>query len=119
MIRMRDGREIPLMTVADVTLQPGIQKISRKNGAKVGNIWAEYSGDNQQGMMKEIYTQFLPKWKSRHPEVKWGKGDRSQEEEDFMNTVYRLEGLALLISYMLMAANKSYVQPVLLLSVIP
>ncbi len=120
MIRMRDGREIPLMTVADVTLQPGIQKISRKNGAKVGNIWAEYSGDNQQGMMKEIYTQFLPKWKSRHPEVKWGKGDRSQEEEDFMNTVYRLEGLALLISYMLMAiAFKSYVQPLLLLSVIP
>ncbi len=119
-IRTSDGREIPLMSVVDITSQPGIQTVVRRNGVKVAQIRAEYAGNNIGLIKPKLKKEFLPDWKKRHPEVNWGSGTRWQEEEEFLNTVYKYEGIALLVIYMLIAiAFRSYVQPLLLMCSIP
>ncbi|OUS23226.1 hypothetical protein A9Q98_15870 [Thalassotalea sp. 42_200_T64] len=119
-IRTKDGREIPLMSIVDIEERPGVQRIYRRDGAKIASLHAEYAGDDQYSLMQEIHHEFIPQWKKRHPEVQFGRGDRGSDEESFIATVLRLEGLALLVSYMLMAiAFRSYMQPFLILSAIP
>ncbi|GGA84654.1 acriflavin resistance protein [Neiella marina] len=119
-IRTKDGREIPLMSVVDVTERPGVQRIYRRDGEKVASLRAEYGGTDQYSVNRDIRDNFIPQWQKRHPEVKFGSGDRGQERDDFITTVMRLEGLALLVSYMLMAiAFRSYMQPLLILSAVP
>lgn len=119
-IRTRDGREIPLMSVVDVELRSGIQRIIRRDGAKVGYIYAEYSGDDRESMIRDVKENFLPQWQKRHPQVQYGRGDRMQDEDEFMKTVIILEGLAIMVAYMLMAiAFRSYSQPLLIMTAIP
>lgn len=119
-IRTNDGREIPLMSVVDFSIQTAVQRVERRDGKKIANIKAEYSGSNANKVKQKIKKEFVPSWRSRHPEVRWGLGRQSEEKEEFMHTVLRYEGLAFLVAYMLMAiAFRSYVQPLLLMSAIP
>ncbi|WP_111977416.1 efflux RND transporter permease subunit [Algibacillus agarilyticus] len=119
-IRTKDGREIPLMSIVDVTITPGIQRIVRRNGALVGYIYGEYQGTDKQTIVKDIRENFVPDWKKRHPEVLYGRGDSGKDEDDFKQTVILLEGLALMVAYMLMAiAFRSYSQPLLIMIAIP
>lgn len=119
-VRTRDGRAIPLMSVVDVEVRSGIQRIMRENGANIGKIYAEYSGTDRAAMYDDIKQNFLPEWKKRHPEVQFGRGERSKSEDEFTQTVIVLEGLAIMVAYMLMAiAFRSYTQPLLIMSAIP
>ncbi|AWB67806.1 AcrB/AcrD/AcrF family protein [Saccharobesus litoralis] len=119
-IRTRDGREIPLMSVVNFEIRPGIQRIYRRDGQKLGYIYGEYVGEDQAALMQDIQKNFVPEWKLRHPNVDYGRGERSKDESNFKQTVILLEGLALMVAYMLMAiAFRSYVQPFLIMSAIP
>lgn len=119
-IRTRDGREIPLMSVVDVEITAGIQRIIRRDGSKVGYIYAEYSGNDRASMIRDVKENFIPAWQKRHPQVQYGRGDRMQDEDEFTQTVILLEGLAIMVAYMLMAiAFRSYSQPLLIMSAIP
>ncbi|KMT65316.1 efflux RND transporter permease subunit [Catenovulum maritimum] len=119
-IRTRDKREIPLINVVDIDLIPGVSRIQRRDGKKVVWIWAEYSGNNVDVLKNKIRQEYLPDWLKRNPEVSMDRNGRNRNKDDFMNTVYHYEGLALLISYVLMAiAFKSYLKPLLIMSAIP
>lgn len=119
-IRTKDGREIPILSVVEITERPGVQRISRRDGEKVASIYAEYGGDDQYSVVRDIWENYIPDWQKRHPEINLGSGDRGRDKDDFVSAVIRLEGLALLVSYMLMAiAFRSYMQPFLILSAIP
>lgn len=118
-IRTKDKREIPLMSVVDFEMRPGINRIQRRDGKKVVWVWAEYGGNNVWALKKKIQENFFPEWRKRHPEVSTDRG-RNKNQDDFMHTVYYLEGMALLVSYMLLAiAFRSYWQPFLIMSAIP
>lgn len=119
-IRTKDGRSIPLMSVVDVELRSGIQRIIRKDGANVGYIYAEYAGNDKAALIANVKAHFLPQWQKAHPQVHYGRGERMQEEDEFTQTVLVLEGLALMFAYMLMAiAFRSYGQPLLIMVAIP
>lgn len=118
-VRTRDNREIPLLSVVDVEIRPGVSRISRRDGKKSVWVYAEFAGDNAGALRNKIREEFLPEWRNRHPMVSTNSG-RNRNKDEFMETVYHYEGLALLISYMLMAiAFRSYVKPVLILSAVP
>ncbi|MCU4676240.1 efflux RND transporter permease subunit [Catenovulum sp. 2E275] len=119
-IRMRDGREIPLISIVDLEIKPGINRILRRDGKKIVWVWAEYNGTNKQALISKIKQEFFPGWLKRNPEISTDGFGRNQDEEAFINTVIYYEGLALIITYMLMAiAFKSYMQPFLIMSAIP
>ncbi|WP_077340567.1 efflux RND transporter permease subunit [Pseudocolwellia agarivorans] len=119
-IRSRDGRTIPLMAVVDLEIHAGIQRIIRIDGYKSGYVYGEYSGDDRAAMINDIKDNFLPQWQKRHPQVGFGRGERMQAEDEFQQTVIVLEGLAIMVAYMLMAiAFRSYSQPLLIMSAIP
>lgn len=119
-IRSKDGRTIPLMAIVDVEIRAGIQRIIRRDGFKSGYVYAEYSGEDQQALNRDVRENFIPQWQKRHPQVSFGRGERMQEENEFQQTVMVLEGLALMVAYMLMAiAFRSYSQPLLIMSAIP
>ncbi|MCM2681390.1 efflux RND transporter permease subunit [Echinimonas agarilytica] len=119
-IRTRDKREVPLLSVVDVEIKPGVSRIQRRDGKKTVWIWAEYAGNDAWRVVKKIKEDFIPEWRKRHPQVNLGKRDGSHNKQQFMETVYHYEGLALLVCYMLMAiAFKSYLKPLLIMSAIP
>jgi len=119
-IRSKDGRTIPLMALVDVEIRSGIQRIIRRDGFKSGYVYAEYSGEDKASMIRDIRENFLPQWQKRHPQVNFGRGERMQAEDEFQETVLVLEGLALMVAYMLMAiAFRSYSQPLLIMTAIP
>lgn len=118
-IRTRDNREIPLLSVVDVEIHPGVSRIQRRDGKKSVWVYAEFSGENRNALLKTIRSEFLIDWANRHPEVSTG-GGRNRNKDEFMETVYHYEGLAFLVSYVLMAiAFRSYVKPILIMSAIP
>ncbi|MDC2890207.1 efflux RND transporter permease subunit [Psychrosphaera algicola] len=119
-IRSKDGRTIPLMAIVDVEIRAGIQRIIRRDGFKSGYVYAEYSGEDQRALNIDVRENYIPEWQKRHPQVSFGRGERMQEENEFRQTVIVLEGLALMVAYMLMAiAFRSYSQPLLIMSAIP
>ncbi|WP_440876021.1 efflux RND transporter permease subunit [Thalassotalea sp. PLHSN55] len=119
-VRTKDGRSIPLMALVDLEMRSGIQRIIRKDGHNVGYIYGEYVGNDKMAMYQKLKDEFLPQWQQRHPQVHFGRSNRSEDEDEFNQTVLVLEGLAIMVAYMLMAiAFSSYAQPLLIMSAIP
>ncbi|EWH09775.1 acriflavin resistance protein [Catenovulum agarivorans DS-2] len=119
-IRMRDGREIPLMSVVDLEIKPGVNRIIRRDGKKVVWIWAEYAGSNRAEVIDSVRKEFMPDWLKRHPEISTDRSGRNQDQQAFIDQVIYYEGMAFLVAYVLMAvAFGSYSQPLLIMSAIP
>ncbi|WP_017446910.1 efflux RND transporter permease subunit [Gayadomonas joobiniege] len=119
-IRMRDGREVPLMSVINLEMKPGVSRIQRRDGKKIVWVWAEYGGSERAEVMKKIREEFIPEWRKRHPEITTDRGDSQRDKDEFVNQVIYLEGMAFIMCYILMAiAFKSYTQPFLIMSAIP
>jgi multidrug efflux pump subunit AcrB len=77
-------------------------------------------GSDRATIINDVRDNFIPQWQTRHPQVNYGRGERMIEEDEFTTRVLVLEGLAIMVAYMLMAiAFKSYSQPLLIMSAIP
>ncbi|WP_016954260.1 efflux RND transporter permease subunit [Catenovulum agarivorans] len=119
-VRMRDGREIPIMSVVDLEIKPGVSRITRRDGKKTVWVWAEYAGSNRAAVIDSIRKEFMPQWLKRNPEISTDRSGRNRDQQAFIDQVIFLEGMAFLAAYVLMAvAFSSYTQPLLIMSAIP
>ena len=66
-IRTPDGREVPLLSVADLEYAPGIKRIQRWNGNRAARISADLKDEVRDDIMKDLDENYFPEWEQRYP----------------------------------------------------
>ena len=119
-VRTNDGREVPLLSVVDVTYAPGINRIDRRERLRSAVVSADLKDEVRREITKDLEDNFIPDWKKRHPNASLGVVGQAEGEALFLQEVLMLEGLALFVMYILIAvAFKSYWEPIIIMTAIP
>ncbi|MCA0901267.1 efflux RND transporter permease subunit [Microbulbifer agarilyticus] len=119
-VRTSDGREVPLLAVADLEYAPGIKRIQRWNGNRAARVMADLKDDVRGDIMKDLNENFFPDWEARYPGIVRGAVGQAEGEKRFIQEVLGLYTMAFFAMYSLLAvAFRSYFQPILILIAIP
>jgi multidrug efflux pump subunit AcrB len=119
-VRTGDGREVPLLSVVDVELRSGLQRIQRRDGERMVRIRADLSAEDMSVITADVNENFLPELKDSFPGLVVLKGGQAEQEEFFLSEVKSLYAIALFAMYALIAvAFRSYWLPLLIMTAIP
>lgn len=119
-VRTNDGRELPLMSVVDISLASGVQSIKRRDGMRMVRISARVDDERASDIDDDINDNFLDDLSARHPGLLVNKSGRLEKEEEFFDEIRTLYAIALFSMYALIAiAFGSYFLPLLVMTAIP
>ncbi|KPZ71494.1 Cobalt-zinc-cadmium resistance protein CzcA [Shewanella sp. P1-14-1] len=122
LIKTPQGAELPLSEVANITVVQGVSSIRRENGNRTINVWASVDAEQAEPfkLAKDIRDNFMPELLAKYPRVKSEVSGSIQEQLDSADTQMRDFIISMLVIYSLLAIPlKSYVQPFMIMSVIP
>jgi multidrug efflux pump subunit AcrB len=121
-IRTNDGIEVPFSTVARATLARGYTTIRRVDGQRVVSVTADVNRTiaTPESIINSLKRIELAEILSRHPNVSFGLAGEAEEANESMGSLVSTALLALLLIYALLAIPlQSYLQPLVIMSVIP
>ncbi|MEJ2533917.1 MAG: efflux RND transporter permease subunit [Gammaproteobacteria bacterium] len=119
-VRTADGRELPLLSVAELEYAPGIKRIQRWNGARAARVSADLKQNVRSDVMEDLDANFFPAWEKRYPGIERGAVGQAEGEARFVREVTFLYVIAFFAMYaMLAVAFHSYWQPILILVAMP
>jgi len=119
-VRTNDGRELPLLAVADLEYAPGIKRIQRWNGNRAARVSADLKENVREDIMKDLDENFFPEWEKRYPGIIRGSVGQAEGEKRFIEEVMGLYLIAFFAMYTMLAiAFRSYWQPILILIAMP
>jgi len=121
-IRTADGAEVPFSSVADATLARGYTTIRRVDGQRVVTVAADVNRNvtPPETVINAVISRDLPEILARHPGVSFSLAGESEERSRSMGALGATALLALLVIYALLAVPlQSYLQPLIIMSVIP
>jgi multidrug efflux pump subunit AcrB len=119
-VRTADGRQVPLLSVADLEYAPGIKRIQRWNGNRAARISADLKENVREDIMKDLNDNFFPEWEKRYPGVIRGAVGQAEGQQRFVKEVLGLYTIAIFAMYaMLAVAFRSYWQPLLIMVAMP
>ena len=121
-IRAADGTEIPFAAVAKIELGRGYSTITRVDRQRVITVSADVDRDvvTPEAVMRSLEADGLPRILSGYRGIGYSLyGEQEQRNESFTGLI-NLIPLALLMIYALLAVPlRSYVQPLVIMSIIP
>ena len=121
-IRTRNGHEVPLMSVADISFAPGYSTITRTDGMRRVAVSAgvDTNKANANEIFSELSSNFFPQLKRRYPELHVAlQGEQKKMRESF-DSLYVGYPLAILGMFIIIATMfRSYVQPFVILFTVP
>lgn len=119
-VRTADGRELPLLSVVDVEVGTGVERIKRRDGERFIRVRADMDHDLMGDITNDINENFMPTLKQRYPGLEILKGGQQEQEEEFFSEILALYAVALFMMYALIAvAFHSYWLPLLVMTAIP
>ena len=119
-VRTTTGTQIPLLSIVDVEIASGVQRIQRRDGRRVVYVNADMNHDLMSSILKDVNAIFIPELKKRYPELDVLKGGHQEQEQEFFDEVIALYAVALFMMYALIAvAFRSYWLPLLVMTAIP
>ncbi|MEH6585670.1 MAG: efflux RND transporter permease subunit [Halioglobus sp.] len=119
-VRTADGRAVPLMSVVEVELTNGAQRIQRRDGERFIRVRADMNHDLMGDITKEVTDNFVPELEKQFPGLEVLKGGQQEQEEEFFSEIIALYAIALFMMYALIAiAFHSYWLPLLVMTAIP
>jgi multidrug efflux pump subunit AcrB len=119
-VRTSDGREVPLLAVADLEYAPGIKRIQRWNGSRAARVSADLKDDVRGEIMEDLNANFFPAWEKRYPGIERGSVGQAEGEARFVQEVRFLYTIAIFAMFaMLAVAFHSYFQPFLIMVAMP
>ena len=122
LIKTSQGAELPLSEVAEISVVQGVNSIRRENGNRTINVWANVDADQAEPfkLAKDIRDNFIPELLAKYPRVHSEVSGSIQEQLDSADTQLRDFIISLLVIYSLLAIPlRSYLQPIMIMSVIP
>lgn len=119
-IRTSDGRELPLLSVVDVELTSGVQRIQRRDGERMVRVSAQVADDLTNDINTDVNDKFLPELEKKYHGLIVSKSGRQEAEEEFFGELTSLYLVAFFSMYALIAiAFRSYFLPLLVMTAIP
>ena len=121
-IRLPDGRELPFNAVAEYELERGYNSIRRINGRRTVSVEsnANLALVEPGAVMGAVRQTVLPEMSTRYPGVQFGLGASAREQQSSVDEMIMGFLMALVGIYVLMAIPlKSYLQPLMIMTVIP
>jgi len=121
-IRTPNGEQVPFYQVADISMGQGFSAITRINRKRSINIYADIDSDKVESrvVVDEMNDDIIPDILANYPSVRYGVEGASKDQADFLSQLGIAAIGALLLIYGLIAIpTKSYVQPLVIMSVIP
>ena len=121
-IRTPDGNEVPFYSVANFELGQGYSAINRTDRRRVINVTADVDRSviAPEQIMANIQRDVLPKLLARYPGISFDRVGEQEERDEGLAGLAVGAALALVIIYALLAIPlKSYIQPLVIMSVIP
>ena len=126
-IRTPDGSEVPFDQVADFKITEGFSSITRVDRRRVINITADADkGVADLGLIKASLKDkkgvagFLTTITDDYPGITWSFQGEAREQADIFASLGQMTLIAIFLIYALLAIPlKSYVQPVIVMIVIP
>ena len=121
-IRLADGTEAPLTTVARVTESRSFSSIDRINGLRIVTVSAQV--DTKISTPNEIVAALqetaLPTLKARYPGLQIDQAGFGREQAQDLASLGNLALVALLVIFVLIASQlRSYGQPAIILASVP
>ncbi len=121
-IRTADGREVPLLSVANISFVPGFSTISRTDGLRRIKVTAEVN--NKQANSGEIFAQLAKttfrKLKYEYPDVYLSmQGSKKNTRESFSSLAVGFPIAMVGIFVIIATIFRSYIQPFIILFTIP
>ncbi len=121
-VRTAGGHAITIGEVADIHLGLGLTAITRIDRERTVTITADVDASKAQSgtVIQDLTTEFMPQLLARYSGVKFGLGGASQEQQTLMQRMILGFVASLFLIYGLLAVPlKSYVQPLVIMAVIP
>jgi multidrug efflux pump subunit AcrB len=121
-IRTSGGLEVPFPLVASARIGRGYSEIKRVDRKRVINVTADVdpSTGNADEILADLKTKVLPGIMSRYPGISYSFEGERREQAETMKGLIRGFLIALLVIFAMMAIPfKSYIQPLIVMSVIP
>jgi multidrug efflux pump subunit AcrB len=121
-VRTRNGHEVPLISVADISFAPGYSTITRTDGMRRVAVSADVDTNkaNANEIFSELSSNFFPQLKQRYPELKVAlQGEQKKMRESF-ESLFVGYPLAILGIFIIIATMfRSYVQPFVIMFTVP
>lgn len=121
-IRTPNGQEVPFYSVARFELGRGYSAIRRTDGRRVVNVIADVdrSINTPEEILRGIDGKTIPTLLAKYPGLYIGLDGEQEERNEAMRGLGQGALLSLVIIYALLAVPlRSYVQPLVIMSVIP
>ncbi|MCB1843004.1 MAG: efflux RND transporter permease subunit, partial [Halioglobus sp.] len=121
-IRTPEGTQVPFSSVASASLARGYTTIRRIDGNRVVTVTADVDRAvaTPESVIATLVEEVLPEILARHPGVSYALSGEAEERTESMDSLLSTAALALLIIYALLAIPlQSYLQPLVIMSVIP
>jgi len=122
LIRTKSGQAIRIGQVAEVTMGEGPSSISRTDRKRTVNVTADVDPNKVQTgvVISDITKNLVPQLLAKYAEVEFELGGSSKEENTLLMRTFVGFAAALFLIYGLLAVPlRSYVQPLVIMSVIP
>ncbi|MDP1930275.1 MAG: efflux RND transporter permease subunit [Gammaproteobacteria bacterium] len=121
-IRTNDGLEVPFGQVADAEIGEGFARINRIDRQRTVTITSDVNALVAQSntIIQDIRSNYIPELLAKYPSVTFGLGGASQEQAELLQRIAIFFGAAMFLIYALLAVPlKSYIQPAIVMAVIP
>ena len=121
MIRTPSGAEVPFLSIADFSLGNSYSSINRQDGRRIITVRADVDRTvvTPDEIQREVINKFLNLWE-RELNVEMVIGGEGEQRLDSLSDLYSTFPLALMVIFALLAIPlKSYLQPLVIMSVIP
>ncbi|MCW8195997.1 efflux RND transporter permease subunit [Proteobacteria bacterium 005FR1] len=121
LIRTPDGSEVPFSSVAKMSLGNGYSSINRRDGRRIITVRGDVDRSlvTPEEIQSTVRAKFAEKWR-RDYQVNVALGGEGEQRMRSMAGIFTTFPLAMIIIFALLAIPlKSYLQPLIIMSVIP
>ena len=121
-IRLPNGEEAKLTTVADIREGRSLSTIERVDGRRVNTITADVdkSLSTPNEANEKIVNDLMPKVIEKYPDLKFSLEGKSRDQAEDMATLGKNLGIAMMIIFVMLAGQlRSYAKPFVILSTVP
>jgi multidrug efflux pump subunit AcrB len=121
-IRTRNGYEVPLMSVAEISFAPGYSTITRTDGMRRVAVSAgvDTNKANANEIFSELSSNFFPQLKRRYPGLHVALQGEQKKMRESLGSLFVGYPLAILGMFIIIATMfRSYAQPFIIMFTVP
>lgn len=121
-VKTPQGDEVPFSSIANASIKPGYTAIRRVDGSRAVTVSAnaDLGAVEPAEIVADVQTNFIPQLSERYPNLTIELDGGSEEEKTLLLNLLIGLGFSLFAIYALLAIPlKSYLQPIIIMGVIP